>query len=73
MNNNKKLSGKLRLRLAYIFFNVLLISNILTAIIFFILSFFKILIYPGKVGTFGLIVAMIITSLIIGTFFGYII
>ena len=73
MNNNKKLSGKLRLRLAYIFFNVLLISNILTAIIFFILSFFKILIYPGKVGTFGLIVAMIITSLIIGTFLGYII
>lgn len=72
MNNKKKLSGKLRIRLAYIFFNVLLIANILTAIIFYILSFFKILIYPGKIGTFGLIVAMIITSLIIGTLSGYI-
>lgn len=72
MNNyNAKLSGKLRLRLAYIFFNVLLISNILTAIIFYILSFFKIIIYPGKLGTFGYIIAMLITSLIIGTFFGY--
>lgn len=72
MNNKKKLSGKLRLRLTYIFFNVMLIANILTAIIFYILSFFKILIYPGKIGTFGLIVAMIITSLIIGTLSGYI-
>lgn len=72
MNNKKiKLSGKLRIRLAYIFFNVLLISNILTAGIFYILSFFKIIIFPGKLGTFGYIVAMLITSLIIGTFFGY--
>ena len=73
MNNNKKLSGKLRLKLVYIFFNVLLISNILTAIIFYILSFFRILIYPGKIGTLGLIIAMMITSLIIGTCSGYII
>lgn len=71
MNNNKKLSGKLRLRLAFIFFNVLLVSGILTASIFYILSFFKILIYPGKVGTLGYIIALLITSLIIGTFFGY--
>lgn len=72
MNNGKpKLSGKLRLRLAYIFFNVLLISNILTAVIFYILSFFKIIIYPGRIGPFGYIIAMLITSLIIGTFFGY--
>ena len=71
MNNEHKLSVKLRLKLAYIFFNVLLIANILTAIMFYFLSFFKILIFPGKLGTFGYIVAMLITSLIIGTFFGY--
>lgn len=71
MNNEHKLSVKLRLKLAYIFFNVLLIANILTAITFYLLTFFKILIFPGKLGTFGYIVAMLITSLIIGTFFGY--
>ena len=69
--NNRKLSLKLRLKLTYIFFNVLLISGILTAVIFYFLTFFKIIIYPGKIGPFGYIVAMLITSLIIGTFFGY--
>ena len=69
--NNRKLSLKLRLKLTYIFFNVLLISGILTAVIFYFLTFFKIIIYPGKLGPFGYIVAMLITSLIIGTFFGY--
>lgn len=70
-NKKTKLSGKLRLRLAYLFFNVLLIANILTALIFYILTFFKIIIFPGRFGTFGYIIAMLITSLIIGTFFGY--
>ena len=69
--NNRKLSLKLRLKLTYIFFNVLLISGILTAVIFYFLTFFKIIIYPGRLGPFGYIVAMLITSLIIGTFFGY--
>ena len=69
--NNRKLSLKLRLKLTYIFFNVLLISGIITAVIFYFLTFFKIIIYPGKIGPFGYIVAMLITSLIIGTFFGY--
>ena len=70
-NKKTKLSGKLRLRLAYLFFNVLLIANILTALIFYILTFFKIIIFPGRFGTFGYIIALLITSLIIGTFFGY--
>lgn len=69
--NNRKLSLKLRFKLTYVFFNVLLISGILTAVIFYFLTFFKIIIYPGKIGPFGYIVAMLITSLIIGTFFGY--
>ena len=36
--NNRKLSLKLRLKLTYIFFNVLLISGILTAVIFYFLT-----------------------------------
>lgn len=66
-----KVSVKLRIKLAFIFFNVLLMSGIITAIIFYILSFFNIFIKPGHPGQFGFIIAMLITSIIIGTFFGY--
>ena len=71
MKRSEKLSAKLRIRLTLIFFNVLLVSGILTTVIFFVLSTLNILIYPGKIGSFGYVIALFITSLIIGTIFGY--
>lgn len=71
MKRSEKLSAKLRIRLTLIFFNVLLVSGILTTVIFFVLSTLNILIYPGKIGSLGYVIALFITSLIIGTIFGY--
>ena len=71
MKRSEKLSAKLRIRLTLIFFNVLLVSGIITTVIFFVLSTLNILIYPGKIGSLGYVIALFITSLIIGTIFGY--
>lgn len=72
MSKNKdKVSLKLRIQLTVIFFNILLMSAIITAIIFYVLSIFHILIEPGRPGSIGLIIAMLLTSIIIGTSFGY--
>ncbi len=63
-----KLSAKLKFKIIYIIFNILLFSGILTGIIMFILTSMKALTFePGPLGGFEVIIALLITSIIVGT------
>lgn len=66
-----KMLGKLQFKLVYLIFFILLITGLLTTVIFFILSYFKIVIFPFPRGAMGYILALLITSLVLGTAIGY--
>ena len=63
--------GKLQFKLVYLIFIILLITGLLTAVIFFILSYFRIVRFLFPRGAMGYILALLITSLVLGTAIGY--
>lgn len=70
-NKRNRLSGKLRFKIIYMIFNALLISGIITGVVIYILSIMKALTFQeGPLGGFGIIIALLITSIILATFIG---
>lgn len=71
-DKNVPLSGKYIFKIALLIFNVLLASSIILGIVLIIMYRMKFLVIGGKLGIFGLIVAMFVTSIILGTLIGLI-
>jgi signal transduction histidine kinase len=67
----EKMLGKLQFKLIYLIFFILLITGLLTSVIFFILSYFKIVRFLFPRGAMGYVLALLIVSLILGTAIGY--
>ena len=72
MNKKRvKLSAKLKFKIIYLIFNILLFSGILTGVIMYLLTIMKALTFrPGPFGGIEVILALLITSIIVGTVIG---
>ena len=71
IEDQEKMLGKLQFKLIYLIFFILLITGLLTTVIFFILSYFKIVRFLFPRGAMGYVLALLIISLILGTAIGY--
>lgn len=69
--NDKKIpfSGKLIFKIALTIFNVLLASSIILALVLILMTKMQMLIIGGRPGILGLLIAMFVTSVILGTIF----